>query len=107
MATISTHVLDLESGNPAPNLAVTLERMEDGAWRRVHAANTDPDGRVADLLGESTLRTGVYRLVFNTAAYGHRFYPEVTVAFRVEDAARHHHIPLLLSPYGYSTYRGS
>ena len=65
------------------------------------------DGRVADLLGGQRLRTGVYRLTFNTAAYGNAFYPEVVVMFRVSDPEQHHHIPLLLSAYGYATYRGS
>jgi 5-hydroxyisourate hydrolase len=97
----STHVLDLATGLPAAGVPVRLER--DG--KRVAEATTDADGRVAVLA--EVLEAGVYELVFDTAAFGNPFYPQVTVAFRVVDAAVHHHIPLLLSPYGYATYRGS
>lgn len=98
---LSTHVLDLASGRPAAGVAVRLER--DG--RVIAEAVTDDDGRVADLADEVT--AAVYRLSFDTAAYGNVFYPEVSVTFRVADPAVHHHIPLLLSPHGYTTYRGS
>ncbi|HLU52972.1 MAG TPA: hydroxyisourate hydrolase [Acidimicrobiia bacterium] len=108
MANISTHVLDTVAGRPAAGVAVTLERVEDGAViEHLASTSTDEDGRVADLLGGTRLRTGVYRLTFNTAAYGNTFYPEVQIVFRVSDPDEHHHIPLLLSAYGYSTYRGS
>jgi 5-hydroxyisourate hydrolase len=107
MAAISTHVLDLAAGRPAAGMAVTLHRLEEHGAVTLSSHSTDDDGRVADLLGGQRLRSGVYRLVFNTAAYGNTFYPEVSVVFRVSDADSHHHIPLLLSAYGYSTYRGS
>ena len=108
MASISTHVLDTVSGRPARGMAVTLERLEDGSVvEHLTSTSTDDDGRVADLLGGKRLRTGVYRLTFNTAAYGNTFYPQVQIVFRVSDPDEHHHIPLLLSAYGYSTYRGS
>lgn len=107
MANVSTHVLDTVAGRPAAGVAVTLERLEDGIPEVLASTSTDDDGRVADLLGGSRLRTGVYRLTFNTAAFGNQFYPEVSIVFRVSDADQHHHIPLLLSEYGYTTYRGS
>lgn len=107
MATISTHVLDTVEGRPAAGVAVTLETLEEDGGRQLNSTSTDQDGRVADLLGGTRLRTGIYRIVFNTAAYGNTFYPEVSVVFRVSDPDQHHHVPLLLSAFGYSTYRGS
>lgn len=107
MANVSTHVLDTVSGRPAAGVAVALERLEEDTAETLSSTSTDEDGRVADLLGGSRLRTGVYRVTFNTAAYGNQFYPEVSIVFRVSDADQHHHIPLLLSEYGYTTYRGS
>lgn len=107
MANVSTHVLDTVAGRPAAGIAVTLERLTDDVVEHLASTSTDDDGRVADLLGGNRLRTGVYRIRFNTAAYGNTFYPEVQIVFRVSDPDEHHHIPLLLSSYGYSTYRGS
>lgn len=107
MAAISTHVLDTVEGQPAAGISVTLERLEEGGPTHLDSTSTDENGRVPDLLGGNRLRTGIYRLIFNTAAYGNSFYPEVTITFRVSDPDQHHHIPLLLSAYGYSTYRGS
>jgi 5-hydroxyisourate hydrolase len=107
LAAVSTHVLDTVTGLPGAGLAVTLERLEENGPNTMGSASTDDDGRVADLLGGNRLRTGIYRLIFNTAAYGNSFYPEVAIVFRVSDPDQHHHIPLLLSAYGYSTYRGS
>ncbi len=107
MANVSTHVLDTVAGAPGAGVAVTLERVEGEGFEHLSSTSTDDDGRVADLLGGQRLRTGVYRLTFNTAAYGNAFYPEVVVMFRVSDPEQHHHIPLLLSAYGYATYRGS
>ena len=108
MATISTHVLDTSLGRPAEGVPVVLQRVEGGAT--VGSGITDSDGRVKDLAG-AALAPGVYRLAFDTAAYftataRGSFYPEVSVVFRVVDSS-HHHVPLLLSPFGYSTYRGS
>lgn len=107
MSTLSTHVLDATRGTPAAGVAVEL-RDETGTM--LHEAVTDDDGRVTDLAPDG-LRPGTYRLTFRTGDYHRRtgqegFYPEVTVAFRVVEE-RHHHVPLLLSPYAYSTYRGS
>jgi 5-hydroxyisourate hydrolase len=114
MSPITTHVLDLALGRPARGVAVVLSALtDDGRWDELARGATDADGRVRDLLpGDPPIPAGVYQLRFDTAAYflslGTRsFYPEVVVAFRVEDPAGHTHVPLLLSPFGYSTYRGS
>ncbi len=103
---ISTHVLDTARGRPAAGVAVALERAAGGAWEAVGRAVTDADGRVPRL---GPVAAGRYRLVFDTAAYhgDDAFYPEVCVQFAVADGAGHLHLPLLLNPYGYSTYRGS
>ena len=106
MASLSTHVLDTAAGRPAVGLRVTLETAEGTALKE---AVTDADGRVGDLAAE--LPTGEHRLRFDTGAWFARqdlatFYPEVVVAFTVTEDA-HFHVPLLLSPFGYSTYRGS
>jgi 5-hydroxyisourate hydrolase len=105
--TISTHVLDATTGRPAAGIAVRLSRSDAGGWHDVVAAVTDADGRVARLAAEPV--AGVYRLTFQTGDYlaGEGFYPEVVITFRVSDPAAHHHVPLLLSPFAYSTYRGS
>lgn len=108
MSTVTTHVLDTALGRPAAGVAVRLERA-DGA--EVASAVTDADGRIGDL-GPDGLPPGVYRIVFGTGAYfardGRRaFYPEVVVTFLAEEGGGHYHVPLTLSPFAYSTYRGS
>jgi 5-hydroxyisourate hydrolase len=109
---ISTHVLDTARGCPGAGLAVSLSRRgSDGAWSVVREAVTDGDGRVREL-ASGPLEPGEYRLEFATAAYfkaaGTRgFYPQVCVVFSVTDSGASHHVPLLLSPFGYSTYRGT
>jgi len=111
MSTISTHVLDTAVGKPAAGIRVTLEK-ESGTGP-IGSGVTDDDGRLRNLLSPDTrLEEGTYRLRFEVAAYFARggraaFYPEVVVAFRVGSGNAHYHIPLLLSPFGYSTYRGS
>ena len=105
MSGITTHVLDTSRGCPATDVPVVLERAVDGSWERVARGTTDADGRVRDLLPR-TPEAGRYRLIFDTGAHS-RFYPEVTVTFAVEGDEEHYHVPLLLSPFGYSTYRGS
>jgi 5-hydroxyisourate hydrolase len=109
MAGISTHVLDTAQGCPAAGVPVRLDIAADGGWREVSSATTDDDGRVADLLDGASPDGTVYRIRFDTSAYlgDAAFFPEVTVVFRIGSAAEHHHVPLLLSPFGYSTYRGS
>ena len=112
MWAITTHVLDLASGRPAAGVAVRLEALAgDGGWRPLGRGRTDADGRVREWPGADEPSPGVHRLTFATGPYleeagAPAFYPEVSVVFRVE-AGRHHHVPLLLSPFGYSTYRGS
>jgi 5-hydroxyisourate hydrolase len=114
MSPITTHVLDTSLGSPAANVAVTLEILDAyGAAHPLGQARTDADGRVQDLLpADSALEPGRYRLTFDVGAYftGTRretFYPQVMVTFELRDATQHYHVPLLVSPYGYSTYRGS
>jgi 5-hydroxyisourate hydrolase len=110
--TLSTHVLDANSGRPAPNVALTLHRRaETGTWEPVGEGATDHDGRCRTLAPEG-LRAAIYRLDFDTGAYfvatGQKgFYPEVSIVFEVTEPTRHYHVPLLLSPFAYSTYRGS
>lgn len=111
---ISTHVLDMASGRPAAGVGVILEKQGAGGdMQMVSRARTDQDGRVRELVpGAVDLEAGTYRLTFETGAYFESlelegFYPRVTVLFSVREPSQHHHIPLLLSPYGYSTYRGS
>jgi 5-hydroxyisourate hydrolase len=113
MSPITTHVLDTTRGRPAEGVAVVLEGRGAGdAWAELARGTTDADGRIADLLADGTpVPPGTYRLRFATAGYFSRqgvrgFYPEVQVIFEVV-APGHYHVPLLLSPYGYSTYRGS
>jgi 5-hydroxyisourate hydrolase len=108
---VTTHVLDAVLGRPARAVPVALEARSASGWDRVASALTDDDGRVAQF-GPEALPAGVYRVVFDTAAYFEAsgtdsFYPEVVVAFRLDDVSAHFHIPLLLSPFAYSTYRGS
>src|SRR4051812_35946369 len=111
MKSISTHVLDVARGRPAAGVPVTIEKKEGDTFVRVHAAQTDGDGRVKDLVREGELTAGTWRITFDTAAYFasagvEGFYPEASVVFVVRDAEVHYHVPLLLSPFGYSTYRG-
>lgn len=102
---VSTHVLDATTGRPAAGVQVTLRAAADG--RTITERRTDGDGRVGDLADE--LAPGAYRLHFATEDYFdvETFWPEVVVTFRVTDPAQHLHVPLLLSPFAYSTYRGS
>jgi 5-hydroxyisourate hydrolase len=114
MKCISTHILDLIHGKPAPAVPVRLEKQNDsGAWRLLASADTDQDGRCSQLLPQDEdLAAGVYRLIFETGNYFAQLkisalYPVVEVTFRAQEGESHFHIPLLLSPNGYTTYRGS
>ena len=113
MSGITTHVLDIARGRPAAGVPVTLEAKAAGGWAVVGRGATDADGRLRDLApADFEPGVGEYRLTFDAGAYfdalGLRgFYTEVVVSFVVRDPASHYHVPLLLSPYGYSTYRGS
>lgn len=112
MSQITTHVLDVSLGRAAAGVPVVLEFEKAGVWRELSRGATDGDGRLRQLLPPGSLEEGTYRLTFDTAAYFRArkiegLYPHVAVVFRVRDAKEEYHIPLLLSPYGYSTYRGS
>ncbi|MBL9007460.1 MAG: hydroxyisourate hydrolase [Myxococcales bacterium] len=109
---ITTHVLDTARGCPAADVPVRLERQVGDGFEVIGRGVTNRDGRVADLLPPGTLAAGVYRITFETGAYYEScatpgFYPYAQIVFVVRDVSQHYHVPLLLSPYGYSTYRGS
>jgi 5-hydroxyisourate hydrolase len=112
MSGITTHVLDTGRGRPAAGVPVLLEREEaPGAWTPVSTGTTDANGRLASLL-TTVPGGGTFRLTFETGAYFEAagvaaFYPRVVVTFHTTDADEHYHVPLLLSAFGYSTYRGS
>jgi 5-hydroxyisourate hydrolase len=109
---ITTHVLDTAIGRPAARVPVVLEIADGDGWRVVGAGSTDDDGRLKTLTPPGPVAAGTYRIRFDTTAYfaAHRiegFFPLVEIQFVIKDGAAHYHVPLLLSPYGYSTYRGS
>jgi|SRR4051812_27050192 5-hydroxyisourate hydrolase len=111
MSAITTHILDTSAGGPAGGVAVRLEFETSGGWVEVGTGETDGDGRLRDLL-KNKIETGNYRLTFDVGEYFAKnaatcFFPEVTITFAVRNANEHYHVPLLLSPFGYSTYRGS
>ena len=113
MNQITTHVLDTSLGKPAAGIAIALQYIGDGgAWEDIVSGVTNEDGRVPDFLPDSnSIAPGTYRMLFQTGEYFKKnntpaFYPYVSVVFVILDT-EHYHIPLLLSPYGYSTYRGS
>jgi 5-hydroxyisourate hydrolase len=114
MSPITTHILDTARGQPAEGIAVALEFGEGkSGWREIARGQTNRDGRLTTLLPDGVpLSVGMYRLRFATGEYHSSmgtpgFFPEVQVVFQVADPDAHYHIPLLLSPFGYSTYRGS
>lgn len=113
MSEITTHVLDVSLGRPAAGVPVILEiASAGGGWKELSRGATDGDGRLRHLVAPGSLVEGTYRLTFETHAYFEArkiasLYPQVVVVFRVRDPKERYHIPLLLSPYGYSTYRGS
>lgn len=112
MNSITTHVLDTARGLPAAGVPIRLEYKKGAAFEPVGSGVTDSDGRLRSLLAEGALLSGEYRITFDTGTYFSRlgvkgFYSEVAIQFLVENATEHFHVPLLISPYGYSTYRGS
>lgn len=113
MSSVSTHVLDTARGIPATGIQVWIEREGDAeVWNEIASGVTDNDGRIRDLVLPGTGEPGNYRIVFDTGSYfaamGTRtFYPSIRVVFTVSPGDEHYHIPLLLSPHGYTTYRGS
>jgi len=107
---VTTHVLDTGAGRPAAGIAVVLSQHDGGTWQQLATSTTDADGRAKDL-GPEQLAPGRYRLNFGTGEYyaalgTATFFPEVDLVFEVT-GAEHYHVPLLLSPFAYSTYRGS
>jgi 5-hydroxyisourate hydrolase len=112
MSGITTHVLDTSRGRPAPNLGIWLEFLSPTGWTKVGEGRTDADGRLRTLTGP-TISAGQYRLHFDTAGYfaanqvTDAFFPEAVLHFTVANPAEHFHVPLLLTPFSYSTYRGS
>lgn len=112
MSQITTHVLDTSLGKPAEGLAIALQRKEKGVWENLASGRTDADGRISNLLLPNELLVpGVYRMEFQTGAYYQKlhtktFYPVVHITFETFDS-EHYHVPLLLNPFGFSTYRGS
>ncbi len=108
---ITTHVLDTTFGGPAAGMAVVLEIHREGEWVRIASGRTDERGRQNSLTEHMSIGPGVYRLTFDTHGYHHdhdvaAFFPEVQVTFRVREPGEHVHVPLLVSPHGYTTYRG-
>lgn len=111
MSHVTTHVLDTGTGKPAADVPVTLSALDGGRWIQMAAATTDADGRIRQL-GPERLPSGTYRLAFDTGTYfgasgTESFFPEVILTFGVVETEAHYHVPLLLSPFAYSTYRGS
>jgi 5-hydroxyisourate hydrolase len=110
---VSTHVLDTARGRPAAGISVALEMRAGSDWTRLADTATDESGRAANLVPSTGLfQRGTYRLRFDAAAYFRAqgletFYAEVSVTFEVRNPGEHYHVPLLLSPWGYTTYRGS
>jgi 5-hydroxyisourate hydrolase len=109
---LSTHILDTTLGKPAANVKLILMELRNGVWTELAGGTTDADGRCKTLLGDSALQAATYKLRFETAEYFAAqnttgLYPYVEIVFTVTDPAAHYHIPLLLTPNGYTTYRGS
>ena len=110
---ITTHVLDTATGRPAAGVPVTLTRQTDEGWNLVGSGVTNEDGRIADLVAPGSLSPGTYQIRFETAEYFEKigveryFYPFVEVTFVFDAPEQHYHVPLLVSPFGFSTYRGS
>lgn len=109
---ISTHILDLSSGVGGKDVPVVLETKDkNGAWVKVASAVTDTNGRIKSFGESLKVETGVYKLVFDMSKYSgssaRAFFPEINVIFQISDKKTHYHVPVVVSPYGYSTYRGN
>jgi len=109
---VTTHVLDMARGSPASGVAVTLQHLSNRGWDEIASGFTNSAGRLDDLVARASIEAGHYRLVFETGAYFERmgdakFYPAVRIEFEISDPDQRYHLPLVLSPFGYSTYRGS
>lgn len=111
MSQITTHILDTSTGKPAAGIEIVLEEQSSG-WKKIAEGKTNQDGRISDLISkDAILNPGIYRMIFSVKDYfsasgTKSFYPKVSIEFEITDSS-HYHIPLLISPYGYSTYRGS
>ncbi|KQT18182.1 5-hydroxyisourate hydrolase [Chryseobacterium sp. Leaf404] len=110
---LSTHILDVSKGLPAPDVAIRLEKLntQSKLWIKVDEKITDANGRIPDFLPSAHPNTGIYKLIYLTDDYFRKsktesFYPFIEVVFEIKDQ-NHYHVPITLSPYGYSTYRGS
>jgi len=112
MSQITTHVLDTSIGKPGEGISIELQEQKNNDWQTIAKGVTNEDGRIADLLNQDkVLKPDTYRMVFHTGNYfannnQKAFYPIVIIHFQTTDAS-HYHIPLLLNPFGYTTYRGS
>ena len=109
---ITTHILDTERGKPASGVAITLLKYDQEQWHTISSGVTNSDGRVEEWVQPFVFAGGIYQLQFATAEYFTRigvssFYPQVSISFTVQNLEQHYHVPLLLSAYGYTTYRGS
>ncbi|MCL7930387.1 hydroxyisourate hydrolase [Halomonas llamarensis] len=110
---LSVHVLNIQNGQPSPGVEVELERRTDTGWKYLSTETTDNAGRISALYPEDeSFEPGVYRVTFETGEWFEArdtatFFPEIPVLFQVENTMQHYHVPMLLSPYGYSTYRGN
>ncbi len=112
MSQITTHILDTSLGKPAQDVPIELLQHEKDKWISIAKGRTNLDGRVANLLPkERVLKAGIYKLIFDVDSYHEQsddsFYPFVEITFKVDEGGEHYHVPLLLNPFGYSTYRGS
>ena len=113
MSPITTHVLDIAKGSPAENVPIQLESLINSEWQLLGRGSTSADGRLTNLLEPSSLAKGIYRISFDVEKYfisqniQSFFYPAVRIEFEILNPEQHYHVPLLLSPFGYSTYRGS
>ncbi len=111
MSQITTHILDTSSGKPAAGIIIILSGSHNDTWKEIARGVTNSDGRIADLLKTGLLEYGTYKMRFETKGYFDKmkvatFYPYVEIVFDI-NTQEHYHVPLLLNPFGYSTYRGS
>lgn len=113
MGAITTHVLDTSRGKPGTGIKAMLEFLTDDGWEEIGSGTTNADGRIPDLLSDQhKVAVGVYKLTFETQSYFDAqkvpaFYPYVQITFKIVEVDQHYHVPLLLCPFGYSTYRGT